>query len=103
MAANFPNSPVEGQEFVAPGGIVYKYEGSVWTMQGTGSMGPTGPEGPTGPQGLPGGAFAAVSDTPPAGATQGQLWWDSSTGNFYIWYDDGTSTQWVQVNSIGVV
>ena len=27
----------------------------------------------------------------------GQLWWKSSTGAMFIWYDDGNSQQWVQV------
>ena len=41
---------------------------------------------------------AIISDTSPAGPAQGQMWWDSSTGGLYISYNDGTSTQWVQVN-----
>jgi hypothetical protein len=45
---------------------------------------------------------AVISDTAPS-HSQGKLWWDSSTGNLYISYDDGTSTQWVQVNVTGSV
>jgi hypothetical protein len=26
------------------------------------------------------------------------MWFDSSVGKTFIWYDDGTSTQWVQMN-----
>ena len=44
----------------------------------------------------PGGAF--TSNVPPATPVDGQLWWKSDTGNTYIWYDDGSSAQWVQVN-----
>jgi hypothetical protein len=25
----------------------------------------------------------------------GNLWWDTNGGNLYLWYDDGTSQQWV--------
>lgn len=43
---------------------------------------------------------AATDDLPPAGPLQdGQLWWKSSTGVLYLWYDDGNSQQWVQVSA----
>jgi hypothetical protein len=28
----------------------------------------------------------------------GDLWWESDTGNLYVYYDDGSTQQWVQVN-----
>jgi hypothetical protein len=37
----------------------------------------------------------SVSDTAPANVPDGSLWWESDTGNLYILYNDGTSTQWV--------
>jgi len=41
---------------------------------------------------------ATVSDTPPTPPlVQGQLLWESDTGITYIWYDDGNTTQWVQI------
>lgn len=57
--------------------------------------GPVGPAGPAGPQGLAGTATVIVSDTPPAGANDGTLWWESDTGLLYFRYNDGNSTQWV--------
>jgi hypothetical protein len=47
-------------------------------------------------------AGAVISDTPPASPSQGQTWWESDSGAFYIWYNDGTSAQWVQVNAPSV-
>lgn len=41
---------------------------------------------------------AYVADTPPAAAQAGNLWWDSDSGNLFLKYSDGTSTQWIQVN-----
>ena len=42
---------------------------------------------------------AVISDTPPPGPlTPGQLWWESDTGNTFLWFDDGDTTQWVQQN-----
>lgn len=40
----------------------------------------------------------AISDTPPVSPQPGQMWWESDTGRLYIWFDDGTTQQWVQVN-----
>ena len=42
---------------------------------------------------------AVTADTPPGAPLQnGQLWWDSDSGNTYIYFNDGTSSQWVQQN-----
>jgi hypothetical protein len=42
---------------------------------------------------------ATTDDNPPAGPLQdGQMWWKSSTGSLYIWYDDGNSQQWIQIS-----
>jgi hypothetical protein len=38
-----------------------------------------------------------VSDVPPVGQRDNILWWESDTGNLYLNYNDGNSTQWVQV------
>lgn len=40
----------------------------------------------------------SVSDTPPSSPTPGMLWWESDSGSLFIWYNDGSSSQWVQVN-----
>jgi hypothetical protein len=53
------------------------------------------PLGPGGGGG--GGASVTTSDTPPVGAANGDLWWESDTGILYVNYNDGTSTQWVSV------
>jgi hypothetical protein len=72
-------------------------EGSAYGAHGAMSMANpvvvTGPPGPPGPSGAP-----IVSDTAPAGpVTPGSLWWESDSANLYVWYDDGTSAQWVQI------
>jgi hypothetical protein len=38
-----------------------------------------------------------ISDTPPADPDLNQLWWESDTGILWIWYDDGTESQWVAI------
>jgi hypothetical protein len=42
-----------------------------------------------------GGTSVTISDTPPGSPTVGNLWWESDTGNLYIFYNDGNSSQWV--------
>jgi len=41
------------------------------------------------------GTLAMVGTTAPTSPAVGQLWWRSDTGRLMIWYDDGTSQQWV--------
>jgi hypothetical protein len=36
-----------------------------------------------------------VADTPPGSPTVGSLWYDSAGAQLYVWYNDGTSSQWV--------
>jgi len=47
-----------------------------------------------------GGASVTISDTAPtSGLASGNLWWQSSTGQMYIYYNDGTSAQWVLIGA----
>ena len=41
-----------------------------------------------------------VSDTEPTAPFQNMLWWDTNSGIFFIYYNDGTSTQWVDLFGI---
>jgi hypothetical protein len=45
-----------------------------------------------------GGGSIEISATAPSSPGEGDLWWDSDNGNLYIYYDDGTSQQWVAAN-----
>ena len=65
-----------------------------------GVKGQKGQKGDTGGQGQKGeGNEAITSVTAPSGAVDGDLWWDEETGSLYIYYNDGTSSQWVQFNN----
>lgn len=39
-----------------------------------------------------------ISDTPPASPVVGTLWFESDSGDTFIWYQDADSAQWVQQN-----
>jgi hypothetical protein len=43
---------------------------------------------------------ATIDDAPPTAPQFGQLWFDVDTGVLYVYYNDGTSNQWVQPASI---
>ena len=46
-----------------------------------------------------GGTSITISDTPPGSPAAGNLWWDSLSGQLFIYYNDGSSSQWVVANS----
>lgn len=44
---------------------------------------------------ISGGGGVTVGTAAPTPASEGDLWWDSDDGKLYVYYDDGTSAQWV--------
>ena len=45
------------------------------------------------------GATVTASDTPPSSPIDGDLWFDSATTQMFVYYNDGSSSQWVTVTS----
>lgn len=78
---DFPNSPSVGQTATTPNGAVFTWDGTKWTSAG--AMGTS----------------ISVGDTPPASVVVGSGWWDSTSGQLYIWYNDGNSSQWVPASN----
>lgn len=50
-----------------------------------------------------GGTTVTVSDTAPVSPAANSLWWDSTVGNLKIYYNDGTSSQWVDASTGTIV
>jgi hypothetical protein len=116
MPINFPNNPDVNDTFLYDS-ILYTWDGVSWGATiAPGEIGPTGPTGPKGEDGTIGvdGATGptgptgpvqnvTISDTAPGSPSPGDMWWSSVTGELYIWYDDGSSQQWVYaaVGNIG--
>jgi len=71
-------------------------QGNTGATGAAGPQGPSGATGATGPAGPP--TYASIGLTAPASPIVGQLWWRSDSGKLYLYYDDGTSQQWVPVN-----
>jgi hypothetical protein len=43
------------------------------------------------------GSSVTTSDTAPTSPGPGDLWYDSDTGFVFVYYDDGTSSQWIEI------
>src|SRR6188768_3136836 len=78
---NFPASPANGASYTPVGGPTLTWDGTAWKALS---------------QGMPVTVF--VGDVAPTAPAFGNLWWESDTGNLYIYYNDGDSAQWVQIN-----
>jgi hypothetical protein len=62
----------------------------------TGATGPQGVTGATGPQGITGAIAFTASATAPTGATYGDMWFNTSSGNVFVYITDGSSSYWVE-------
>lgn len=78
MAIDFPASPTPGQEYE---GYYWDDTKGVWKSIATNR------------------GSVITSSTTPTGATAGDLWFNTVDGNLFIYYDDGISVNWVEVNS----
>ena len=72
-ALDFPNSPSVNDEYLAPNGRRWVWNGTAWVLGfgalDIGATGPTGPIGPTGPTGPSGGPTGPTGPTGGAGPT----------------------------------
>jgi hypothetical protein len=85
MALNFPSSPALNQEYTL-GNRTWIWNGSGWEQKlASGS-----------------GDYTA-SSTPPTSPTPGDRWFNIDDGVEYTYIQDGTSSQWVEIGSQGIV
>ena len=69
-----------------------------------GDIGFTGSKGDIGYTGSDGNLDITTSASPPtSGVGEGDIWVDNATGVQYFYYNDGNSTQWVELSNQGVV
>jgi hypothetical protein len=71
-------TPVEGMVSYVGSGVVEVYAGTAtgWTQ-------------------ISGGGGVTVGTAAPDSPSDSDLWWDSDDGELYLYYNDGTSSQWV--------
>ena len=81
MAINFPDSPSNGDTQTINGSVyTYNSTTSKWDVSGDNTTNVT------------------VSDTAPSGAVAGDQWFNSTDGSLYVYYNDGSSSQWVGIS-----
>ena len=107
MAAfNFPASPSNGDTYTL-NSVTYQWDGAKWVRYsaavgaqgGTGATGAQGAQGHQGHQGLQGAQAHISTSAPSSGVNNGDLWWESDTGDLAIYYNDGNSSQWIDINT----
>lgn len=76
MPLDFPSSPTNGQTY---NGYTYNSTKGVWAIDSSII------------------ASMSVADSAPPNPSPGDLWYDSDTGFTFVYYNDGTSAQWVEV------
>jgi hypothetical protein len=80
MALDFPTNPSVGDIFDG----IWQWDGTKWVpAPGSGVVIPPP---------------AIIDNVPPPNPETGDLWWDDVGGQLYVYYNDGTTTQWVQAN-----
>jgi hypothetical protein len=91
-----------GGRLISTGGVGIGLKGATGL---TGATGPAGRDGIIGVDGAtgPAGPNVTVSDTAPLSPLPGNLWWDNTVGKMFIYYNDGTSSQWVDATSTPVL
>ena len=121
MAIDFPNSPTTGDTYTA-GGRTWQWDGTVWASYGnypdptvlkidtgTNRVGinntsPTTALDVTGDLTVSGtitggsisGAGMTVSSSAPSSPSAGEMWYNDTTGRTFVYYNDGSSQQWVE-------
>lgn len=78
MPLDFPPSPTNGQVYA---NWIYSTSKAAWQAKPLESD------------------VAVPSPTPPSTPNNGDLWFNSDDGNLYVYYNDGDTSQWVQVKS----
>jgi collagen type VII alpha len=102
-AIDFPNTPSVNDLFTS-GSQTWIWTGVSWNLVISQVVGPTGATGPqgnastvTGPTGATG-TFLISSVTPPANPQEGDSWFNSATGQIYVYYD----SYWVESASSNI-
>ena len=82
MALDFPSNPVNGEVFGS-----YVWNASVGVWQGREESA----------------AVAITSPTAPTSANPGDIWINTSDGTSFVYYNDGSSSQWIEILASSVL
>lgn len=87
MMIDFPDSPTQGDEFTV-GALTWFFDDPVWRLKSGSGGGGGGGGGSDG--------YSFVQDTPPTATAAGQTWFDTASGDSFVWFVDADGGQWVQ-------
>ena len=79
MSLDFPDSPTIGQQFSA-GAQTWVWNGTVWSA-------------------YRGGPVVQTGDTPPATVAEGLIWFNTSNGRTYVYYDSA----WIDLSNASAI
>jgi hypothetical protein len=82
MALDFPANPTDGEVY---GSYVWSETKGVWLSREESA------------------AVTITSPIAPTSATVGDLWFNTTNGLIFVYYDDGNSAQWVEVVSSNII
>ena len=85
MLFDIPNAPVVGQIFRGPNGERYQWTGQTWDYVAPSSAVSRTPT-------------CSMMPAPPIDPLPADFWFNTDTGFLYIFYDDGTTVQWIVAN-----
>ena len=89
----FPDGTTQGTASINGGGGSTGATGANGT---NGATGATGIQGNTGATGATGAITFTSNSTAPAGATYGDMWFNTTSGNVFVYITDGTSSYWIE-------
>jgi Chaperone of endosialidase len=101
--------PASSQNDAPSDGLIYMRSNGAWVSGGEVAQPILLPADPTLPlqavtkQYVDSLSTVTVSDIMPSSPRVGDLWWDTVSAQLFVWYDDGSSTQWVIANNPGQV
>ena len=76
-------------------------KGEVGDKGQKGEIGQKGEVGQKGQSGASTNSAVAISASPPSSPSSGDLWWDSDDGDLHVYYNDGSTAQWVNTAGVG--
>jgi len=100
-----PGKEQQGKSWFDTQDLVHRFwddQAKAWV-----TMANTGPQGPKGDRGDTGTYATIVQPSPPrtrfdtSPIQNGDVWFNTSNGSLYAWYQDGDSNQWISVTKTG--
>jgi hypothetical protein len=91
---DLPLDPVVGQNWLSPDNVLYRWTGVAWETGDPIVFTAAAPPAPF----VSRAPNMTMSPLPPETVVAGDFWFNTEKGYLYIYYDDGSTTQWIVAN-----